>query len=147
VDAGRVLDHLKIDAAEAQLLDGVGAVREQPLAVRWIDPRARHDLGAVVRPDVLLVGADDAVDRVAGDELLLHQQGLERADAEGQQRLRLAVVMAMLVAVFVRVVGGTHVVLLAGAAGSRYRSHRSMWTFARGSAEAPQRTSPSKRTL
>ena len=39
VDAGRVLDHLEVDAAEAQLLDGRRAVGEQPRAIRRDRPR------------------------------------------------------------------------------------------------------------
>jgi hypothetical protein len=66
-----------------------------------------------VGTDVLLVGADDAVDGVARDQLLLDQQRLERADAEGENRLRLAVVVSV---VFV---GAAHGALLAGAVGWR----------------------------
>ena len=62
-------------------------VGEEPLLGTPGRPtRARDDLGAVVRADVLLVGADDAVDRLARDELLLDQQGLERADAQREDR-------------------------------------------------------------
>src|SRR5215470_15018392 len=110
-------------------------------AVPSASRRARDDLGAVVRAHVLFVCAHDAVDRLARHELLLDQQGLERADAERQDRLRLVVMVSGLS------VGTAHDVLLAGAAGSRYRSQRSMWTGARGSAESPHRTAPSKRTL
>src|SRR6266851_2751980 len=113
VDAGRVLDHLEVDPAEAKLFDGRRPVGEEPLAVRRIDPGAGDDLGAVVRPDVLLVGADDAVDGLARDELLLDEQRLEGADPEREDGFRLAV----MVPVFV--VGAAHDVLLAGAAGSR----------------------------
>src|SRR5262245_2595538 len=119
VNARPVLDDLEVDAAEAQLLDGRGAVGKEPLLVRWVEPRPRHDLGAVVRSDVLLVRAHDAVDRVAGDELLFHQQGLERAHAQREDRFGLPVMMAVLVAVVV--MGVAHDVLLPGAApaGSR----------------------------
>ena len=99
VDAGRVLDHLEIDAAEAQLLDGRRPVGEEALLVVRVDPRARHDLGAVVRADVLLVGADDAVDGLARDEPLLDEQRLERADAQREDGLRLAVMVPVIVVV------------------------------------------------
>src|SRR2546426_192671 len=82
VDAGLVLDDLEIDAAEAQLLDGRRPVGEEPLLVRRVDPGPGDDLGAVVRADVLLVSADDAIDGFARDELLFHEQRLERADAQ-----------------------------------------------------------------
>src|SRR6266850_5339428 len=122
VDAGPVLDDLQVDAAEAQLLDGLRPVGQEPLLVRRVDPRPRDDLGAVVRADVLLVRAHDAVDGLARDELLLHQQGLERAHAQREDRFGLPVMMAMLVAVLV--MGVAHDGLLPGAAtaGSRYRS-------------------------
>ena len=78
-----------------------------------VDPRAGHDLGAVVRADVLLVGADDAVDGLAGDELLLDEQRLQRAHAQREDGLRLAVMVSVVV------VGAAHDGLLSGAAGSR----------------------------
>jgi hypothetical protein len=66
-----------------------------------------------VRADVLLVGAHDAVDGLARDEPLLDKQRLERADAQREDGLRLAVVVPVVV------VRAAHDVLLAGAAGSR----------------------------
>jgi hypothetical protein len=55
----RVLDDPEIDTAEAQLLDAGAAVGQETFLVSGIDPGPGDDLGAVVRADVLLVGADE----------------------------------------------------------------------------------------
>ena len=95
-------DHVvALGALEAELGDRRGAVGQQARAVLVVDPRARDDLGAVLRADVVLVELDDGVDRVGGDQAALGEQRLERAGAQLDLRRRTRMVVVVLVVVVV----------------------------------------------
>ena len=104
MDVGGVLqrdDVLALGTAEAELRDRGGGVVEQPSAVRGIDPRVGDDLRPVHRAEVVLVGLDDRVDRVGGDEAPLDEQRLDRGDALLDLGERRRVVTVVVVAVVV----------------------------------------------
>src|SRR5262249_28273688 len=85
VDGRRGLDGDELGAtpaaAEAELGDGRGAIGEEALLVDGIDPGARHYLGAVHRPHVLLVRLDNLVHHLGGQEALVDEERLERPNA------------------------------------------------------------------
>ena len=74
-------------ADRADMAEGIGRlgrVFEQPLLEFGIDPGARHDPRAVMRPDLRLAGLDDRVERGGIDIALLGQDRFKRPDAELQ---------------------------------------------------------------
>jgi hypothetical protein len=82
-DCPGVLQHgevLALRAAQPELADGRGAVGEEAGAIVVVHPGPGHDLGAVEGPEVVLERLDHGVDHVAGDQTLLHQQGLDGRD-------------------------------------------------------------------
>src|SRR5439155_865459 len=115
VYSGRVLDHLEVDPAEAQLFDRRGPVGEEALAVRRIDPGAGVEADAVERVGLLALSVsvgvrkdegpvhagDDAglAARVAGQPRVSHRRVVAREDAiscrEARRRSGLAVASAL----------------------------------------------------
>ena len=83
---------LALAAAEAERGDRRGRVALQPVGIGRIAPGSCHDLGAVARPDLALVGLDDGVDRRRIDQPLLRQDGFQRAHPR-RHRVELVVVM------------------------------------------------------
>jgi hypothetical protein len=79
-------------------------IGEKPLLEFGIDPSARHDARAVARPDFVLVGIDQGIERGRIDQALFDQQRLERHHPQGRVRWQLLVVM---VHPFLHVDGGT----------------------------------------
>ena len=76
-------DHvLALPAAIAEFGDGRRRVVQQARAILRIAPGARDDAGAVARPDLVLVGLDDRVERRRIDIALFDQQRFERAHAQ-----------------------------------------------------------------
>ena len=90
---------LALDSAESEFGNRGGRVLKQPAFVGGVAPCARDDLGAVKRPDVVLVSLDDPIDGVAGQQAFFHQQRFDRfraqrgraimdADDDGRRRNR-----------------------------------------------------------
>lgn len=68
-------------------------IGEKPLLEFGIDPGTRHQPGAVARPDFVLVGIDQCIERGRIDETLLDKQGFERHHPQGRVRWQLLMVM------------------------------------------------------
>ena len=88
----RVLDDdhvVALRAAEAEFGDRRGAVGEQTAPVLGVDPRARDDLGAVQRTEVVLEVRDELVEQVGVEHALLREHRLDRGDARFDRRERL----------------------------------------------------------
>ena len=50
--------------------------------VGGVGPRARHNLGAVARPDLVLIGIDQRIQSSRIHQALFYQQRFERLDAQ-----------------------------------------------------------------
>src|SRR5262249_26596879 len=101
VHRGGVLQHNDLGVlwgTEAEFGDRCGAVRQEALSVRWIDPGPGHDSGAVEWTNVLLVGAHDGVDHIRTNQPLLHQQRFQRFGAQRRGRFWPWVMTVMVVA-------------------------------------------------
>ena len=62
---------LALDARKAQFSDGFGAVRQQPRLIRRIRPGFRHYLCAIARPDLMLIGVNQLIERRQIDHTFL----------------------------------------------------------------------------
>ena len=80
----------------AELGDRRGRVGQQALLVGGVDPGARHHARAVARPDLVLVGVDQRVERGRIDQPLLDQQRFERLHPQGRVRGQFLVVVIVI---------------------------------------------------
>lgn len=89
VGRGSVLDDddvLALGAAEAEFLDGGGAVRQEPSAVLGVGPGLGDHLGAVERTHVGLVVGDERIDHLGVDQTAFGEQLFECLGAQGRGR-------------------------------------------------------------
>jgi hypothetical protein len=92
------LDVLGLEAAVAELRNGAGAVGFEPRAVGRIRPGLGDDAGAVHGAEVVLERSHQRVDGVVRGDVLLDQQGFQRADPRldvGRWNPRVVVVRVM----------------------------------------------------
>jgi hypothetical protein len=73
----------------------LGRSAQQALPVALIHPCARDDLGAILRPHVVLVQLDDGIDRVRRHETSLGEKRLERSSAQLDRRAWARMVMVV----------------------------------------------------
>ena len=92
---------LALPAAIAERGDRRGRIAPEPVGEGGIAPGLRDDMRAVPRPDLVLVGLDDDIDRLGIDEALAHEDGLERPDPRRHRRELVVVVMVVIVVVVV----------------------------------------------
>jgi hypothetical protein len=79
VGVRRILDDgdmLAAAPAVTELADRLGAVLEEARLEVGIAPGMRHDMRAVARPDLHLIGLDDRVERGGVDQALLDEHSL-----------------------------------------------------------------------
>jgi len=97
----RILDNDEMVADSADMTErahGLAAVIQQGLPESGIGPGFSHNLRAIVRADLRLIGLDDGVERSRIDIAFFGQDGLERAHAQlGLGQFRMVVIMVMMV--------------------------------------------------
>ncbi len=97
----RVLDRDQMIADPADMAeraDGLAGIRQQGLFEGRIGPGFRHDLRAIARADLGLIGLDDGVERGRVDIAFFGQDGFERAHAQLHLRQFRMVVIVIMVA-------------------------------------------------
>ena len=106
---------LALPSRKAQRRNGCRGVVEKPVAEFHIAPRARHDLRAIARTDLGLVGVDQYIECRGVDIALLSQHRFQRANAQlqrtecaGLMTMTMTMTMNVIVFLIVSVVGSAH---------------------------------------